>query len=313
MLSFLLACATTGSPPADSAADSAAPADAPYLYEEDEPPVPGLSLADLVLTLNEGVGAVWSYNAAPIFSAYEAGMASASVGCPNYYDYDGSAYWYDTCTSEAGTQFSGYSFYQKYVGYDAGGGTTYDGASLSGVGSITSADGTRVEFGGSAYELVVTSQLPVDDPSYYTGFYRVIQGGFALSGEAAAGTWLEEDAGPDLVISTYYAPSYEGRSVTLEGSLGDLGDGSQAIVFDSVYLMSPNLVPDCPGEPYGVVSVRDGEGSWYDVIFDGPETWDAPLDLDRCDGCGEAYFRGEDLGEVCGVDFTGLLTPVVGG
>lgn len=307
MLLFAFACASSAPPAGDSAAPPVA--DPPYIYEEDDPPVASLTVQELAGLVTEGVGAVWDYSASPLFSAYEAGMDRASSGCPNYYDYDGSAYWYDTCTADDGTQFSGYSFFQLYAGYDVGDGTTYDGASLSGVGSIQTPDGEGVEFGGSAYQIRVTSKLPPDDPSFYSGFYLVIQGGFSASGPTAADTWLEEDAGPDLTVSTYYAPAYEGRAVTLSGSLGGLGNGEEAVVFDTVYLMSENVVPDCPGEPGGVVSVRDASGSWYDIVYDGPATYDAEVDPERCDGCGEAYFRGEDLGAVCDVDFSGLLTP----
>jgi len=305
MLFFGFACVQ----PEPTTADSAPAADAPYIYEEDAPPVAALSLDEVTGLVSEGVGAVWDYSASPIFTAYEAGMARASSGCPNYYDYDGSAYWYDTCTAADGTQFSGYSFYQLYAGTDAGDGSYWDGAALNGVGSIQGADGSGLEFGGSTYAIQITSQLPVDDPSWYSGYYLVIQGGFQGSGPLVAGSWLEADAGPDLSLYTYYAPSYEGRAVSLSGSLGGLGDGTQAVVFDGVYLMSENVMPDCPGEPAGVVSVRDADGSWYDVIYDGPATYDAPVEAELCDGCGEVYFRGEDLGAVCGVDFSGLLTP----
>ena len=53
------------------------------------------------------------------------------------------------------------------------------------------------------------------------------------------------------------------------------------------------------------MSVRDLDGDWYDVVFDGPTDWGADSDPDLCDGCGEAYFRGEDVGAVC-PDFSGL-------
>lgn len=309
MLPILFSCTVPSPDAADSGDTPEVSQDVPYIFEEEEPPVPTLSADQLAATIVEGVGAVWGYSATPVFSAYEAGMSGSSEGCPNYYDYDGSAYWYDSCTSAGGTEFSGYSFYQQFHDWDAGDGSIYNGASLSGVGSITSPDSSRLEFGGSAYQIVITSQLALDDPSYYSGMYLVIQGGFSGTGAGAEGTWLDGDAGPDLALYTYYAPSYDGRAVSLEGSLGGLAGGAEAVVFDSLYLMSPNLVPDCPGEPYGVVSVRDAEGSWYDVVFDGPETYESDVDPDLCDGCGEAYFRGEALGPVCGVDFTGLLTP----
>ena len=45
--------------------------------------------------------------------------------------------------------------------------------------------------------------------------------------------------------------------------------------------------------------MRDSEGEWYDVNFQGPPYQGARVLPNDCDGCGQVYYRGELLGEVC--------------
>jgi hypothetical protein len=54
------------------------------------------------------------------------------------------------------------------------------------------------------------------------------------------------------------------------------------------------------------VSLRDSDGNWYDVVFDGPILYDDVIDPAVCDGCGEAWYRGEPMGTVC-ADFNALV------
>jgi hypothetical protein len=293
-------------------ADAPAPAEAryepvPYVVDEPDPPVPALTAEAIEAAIGEAVAGVLAVHAGPVLAAYVEAMAG-SDGCPDYDDYDGSRYWYDECTSAAGTAYSGYAFWVAYDAWADGYGNVYDGHALYGVGDIALADGTRFEFGGSAYEIVATP-AGVDplDPAWHVYYQSVVQGAFAYDGPAAAGTWLAEGGEPDLNATVYYAPAYDGKVVALAGSAAATADGvATAVVLDDVVLMSDNLVPDCPGEPSGVVSVRDADGQWYDVLFDGPAEYGAATDPDLCDGCGSAWFRGELLGTVC-PDFSPLL------
>ena len=47
------------------------------------------------------------------------------------------------------------------------------------------------------------------------------------------------------------------------------------------------------------MSIRDADGEWYQAIFDGPAFQGAEVFPPDCDGCGEVWFRGQRLGEVC--------------
>ncbi len=301
-LMVLAACATG----ADSAegpapADTASEAD-PYLVERDDPAEPTLTTADLELLVADAIANAWNIEATPLFTAYNAVMAAADAGCPNYYEQDGNQYWYDECTAESGAEFSGYAFYYGYEGTDIDG-VIYDGGALYGVGSATAADGSRLEFGGSAAGYrAYPAGIAEDAPEYYIYGAQQLQGGFSWDG-ADAPEWLGAEHPPDLVAQSYYVPAYDGRYVALDGSFGS--DAETATVFDTFTLWSDNLITWCPNEPYGSISVRDAEGEWYDILFHGPEAYESEVDEALCDGCGDAWFHGEPLGRVCG-DFSGL-------
>ncbi len=271
---------------------------APYIYEEDAPPVAELTAAELEGAIEGAVALSLTLNAGPIFPAYEAAMAGAEDACPAWYDYQGSQYWYDTCTATTGAHYSGYSFFQSYVDYDAGDGNLYNGNSVYGVARIVTPDGYTYEAGGSATNLVATG------PGYVY-FSSQVAGAFAWDGPEAAGTWLETGVSPDITLLGYVVAD-AGNYVMIDGGLSGLGGELDTVVFDAVVLYDAGLGSPCPTEPGGVVSVRDPGGSWYDVVFDGPSDYGVEADADLCDGCGAAFFRGEPLGEVC-VDFTTLL------
>jgi hypothetical protein len=301
---LLLACATPDEPaPAEEKYEPV-----PYVVDEAAPPEAALSPEEIEAAIDEAAAGILGVNAAPVVAAYTEAMAE-SAGCPDYYEVDGSQYWYDECTTDTGTHYSGYAQWILYDGYPDGAGNLYDGAGFYGVGSITRPDGASFSFGGAAYALVATPEsIDPTDRNWYAYFQSVVQGGFAYDGPAAAGTWLYEGGAPDLSTVVYYAPGYDGKYVAVDGGVSDLtGELVTAVVMDGVILMSDAIVPDCPGEPAGVVSVRDAEGNWIDVLFHGATEWGGkPDDAALCDGCGEAWFAGEPVGTVC-PDFSPLL------
>lgn len=300
---FLLAFLAAGCGPVGPDVEDPQPAaPAPYIFEEDAPPVAELDAAELEVAIESAVALALTLNAGPVFPAYDAAMAGAEEACPAYYSAEGSRYWYDSCTASSGAIYSGYSFYQLYDDFDAGDGSLYDGQAVYGVAQIVTPDGYTYEAGGSAQNLVASGLG-------YTYFSSVIAGSFSWNGPEAAGTWLETGVSPDITMLGYTAPGY-GNYMLLDGGLSGLGglDASllDTVVFDSVLLFSAALGSSCPTEPGGVVSVRDDSGNWYDVVFDGPTESGEVSDPDLCDGCGSAWFRGEPLGEVC-ADFSRLL------
>jgi len=71
---------------------------------------------------------------------------------------------------------------------------------------------------------------------------------------------------------------------------------------------------DCVMEPRGLVSFRDSDAHWYDVVFE--PKYQSNLDYENdpysaCDGCGTVYYRGfEQTDRVC-LDFSFLWDRVL--
>ena len=86
--------------------------------------------------------------------------------------------------------------------------------------------------------------------------------------------------------------------LTATGTIGGLGSPATGIE------ISQFSMEDAPGacttEPTGIVSVRDGIGTWWDVHFS------TSSDPTGCDGCGVVIQSGEEVGQAC-ADFTALL------
>jgi hypothetical protein len=288
--------------PEGDSAEAVAYEPAPYIVPEEDPPEAEFSAGDVEAAIGEAVALGLGLRGADVFPSYFAAMAGADENCPNYYEQDGNVYWYDVCTSSAGTQYNGYSFYYRYDATDVGYGQLYTGDAISGVAQVADAQGHLFEAGGTAYDVRI-------DGDGYVYWYSIAQGAFSYDGPEAEGTWLQSGMSPDMTQIAYWYPDAGAKGYVLQGSVSGLTSGFSSAVFDDVTVLDPTMASyaggNCPEEPGGVVSLRDADGNWYDVVFDGYTDTNPLTPAAQCDGCGEAYFRGEALGSVC-VDFTGL-------
>lgn len=269
----------------------------PYIYDEEAPPAPTVTAADLEVGIADAVAAAMSIDADPVFAAYDAAMAGRTDVCPATYDDGyGGRYWYDACTTDGGAMFEGY-------GYDYAG-EYYDGTYLATVAyrssylAATVTDASGRVFGGAGS--VAWTRSDGDAGDHYRD--RYVQGSFAWDGPEDDGTWVEAGLSPDLYVARYWIDGVDGSYVGLDGGLAPLGGAFVAASFDGVVAMSPAF-SECD-EPAGTIALRDAEGNWFDVLFDGDENGYA-VDPSRCDGCGTAYFRGDPIGAVC-VDVVSL-------
>lgn len=296
----LAACslaACTKGPESDGRAEPKDPS--PYVVDEETSPVPSASIDEISQAFQAGIDAVMELGAPPVRDAYLAAMQGASANCPDAFSGPDGDYWFDDCTSPAGTSFSGYVFdYASYDVVDPYSGGTYDQWYLYGGATIQTAAGERMDLGGGV------SMYEIDDGFAQT-WQSSVQGTFTWDGPQAGGTWLDEGYDPDL--STYFQviPTYDARVAYVDGGIGGLGPDLQwAASFDEAVMFDIILGGDCDLEPAGQASVRAADGSWYDLKFhasDGYSPGTGP-----CDGCGDLFFRGEPMGEAC-ADFSAWL------
>jgi hypothetical protein len=271
-----------------------ADAPAPYVVDEPQPPQASADVDEVQAALQRVVDAVLTVSAHPVQDAYSAVMSDQGGGCPNYYDSPDGTYWFDQCTSDSGADFSGYVFaYGAYQVIDPYSGMPMDYWQGYGGATVTTGGGERFELAGTA---VWTSVLSPEGDAYQS----LVQGTFAWDGPEADDTWLgDASIDPDLYWYAAAFPAVGGNYLYVDGALG-LGD--EAAAFDGVQI-GENIGFACGVEPGGTIGVRVADGSWYDVQFHGPTDADPEVAPKDCDGCGDAFYRGEPLGTVC-VDFS---------
>ena len=300
MLFAILGCAA---PTLDEdVVEAEADAPSPYIYDEEPLPQPELDLPAIEAAMAAVVEELFYWNAAPVLTSYSAAMEGQSGTCPAEYANpdDGGSYWADECESDVGTAFSGYGYAVVYDALEADGYST-SGEGLFAVAQVMTSEGHIFSGGGSAYWL----DSEALDGSHWV-YQSILQGGFTWDGPEAAGTWLADSLVPDMTMSAYYSPDTEGHFLAAEGGIYGFAGAVDTVVLSGVQIFDEAFGSNCPIEPTGTLSARTPEGEWFDAVFDGPE-WGTFADYADCDGCGQLYWRGEAVGEVC-LDFGALLT-----
>lgn len=293
LLLFALGCHSPGSP--EGAPDTGpAPISDPsaYSYEPPEVTLELLTAEQVRAALAPLLADPRLLNSGPVLAAYDRVMAESDDGCPSYYESDGDVFWYDYCTSSDGATYDGYSFYTFYDG-ESDGQTTWTGGELTGLATVHSADGYTFDAGGTA---LLASGVGVDGDYDYTLHYSYVLGTFTWDGPEADGTWMQQGADPDLLLYGVDYPGLDGRYLMVEGGISALDGDLSAVVFDELIAANAGAGIDCPMEPLGAISVRDAQGNWYALRFDGEGN--GPRSH-ACDGCADLMFQDQDLGPIC--------------
>jgi len=285
----------------------------PSEYIEDDTEItPLLSIEQVTTGLADGLD--WLFNFSPEF-AHDSyievlgyGYGDGGYGgeeptyeCPFYYegyDYD---YWRDTCQREDGTSFSGFGQSWNYEEYEEDGYLYSSDAYFNGDARIITPEGHTWIGAG---KVQTYRREKIEDEKKY--IYRNVEGEFRWEGLTGGGTWMQESVTVDFyaAINNYPNDDEPSRIYTvLKGGVTGLQGDINTISLVDVMIYDDTLGSVCDLEPYGTISVRDDEGGWYDVVFDGPPYWGGWSYESACDGCGEAFYRGETIGSVC-VDFS---------
>lgn len=275
----------------------------PYLVDEQEPPAPSVTVAQVEEALQVALDRALTVNAKPVEAAYTRVMEGATGACPYVYTTPDGSYWFDSCTSITGTSFDGYVFaYGDQGVYDPLSGMTVDYWYAFGGATVVDGQGRTLEVGGAA--TVYETYGDYGGLGLHS-WYSQLQGTFAWDGPEAEGTWMQDGIDPDLVFQSTSVPSLGLSGVVLSGGFGGFLEG-WAVAFDENVVGDPLLGLPCGEELSGTVGVRAPDGSWVDVRFDGAAEETSDFEPAACDGCGLAWFRGEEMGPVC-VDVSTLL------
>jgi hypothetical protein len=273
----------------------------PYIFEDEGESAPEVDRAALTTAVAGVLANVWSLNAEPALGAYRRLAAAQTPACPRQYTNDGNTYWFDTCTTTDGTQFSGYGFYYDYRDYPVGDGWYGDVEVISGAARIEGPTGTTVDVAGTAN---LSSLQHSTNPAL--SWVSEVRGTFATNDPALADTWLGQGLSPDLRMSVFHQTVANGRFLQFDGGVSGLEGPMTSLVFDRLTLIEAELGGICEREPHGILSARLQDGTWVDLVFDGPDPATFTGDPTRCDGKGRMYWRGEDLGEIS-LDFAFLF------
>lgn len=276
----------------------------PYLAEETVIE-PSLDLDQIATAVTQAIASAKAVDGRVLFEGYRAGMQGRDAACPytnpDYQTYYGVDYWYDACTAASGYSFNGYGYGYQYDPYWSGTVHYSDSAYLYGDAAITWPDGTTYTASGTA------SYTHYDESTYDYGVMSLYTFGlYEWDAPEAAGTWLADGLSTSLSV---YAVDYRlwgSRLVVFDGGLSHMEGVVNAVVFDQLYAANAAYGSPCEAEPGGSVSLRDAEGEWYDVVFDGADYGSSTAFPPECDGCGHVWFRGEAIGDVC-PDLGGLL------
>ncbi len=288
--------------PEDEAIEEEEESPSEYIYDEPEEDEPLLSVGEVEESIRSIMEVLTWVDPQELTSTYEGlRVDNSDDSCPYYYtdsdgeDYYGYQYWYDTCTADNGTAFSGYGYSYYYDPYISGSYIYDDSAYASIYGSITDRLGDSLDISGSYYHY--SYGYTYSDDRYG---YAYLIGDARWSSEDAEGSWMSQEYSLSLYYSWSYYPSYPGFAISISGSLSGLEDEQvNSALLDDFYLYSASIGSECEAEPSGTVSVRDEAGEWYHVYFQGPAWSGAAVFPPDCDGCGQVYYRGEYLGDVC--------------
>jgi hypothetical protein len=238
------------------------------------------------------------------WAALAGSLDLAEGGCPDTFDGEPPGFdvagagsigsgeaWSDACES-GGATFAGSMYWEHAADASARRGARL----LVGDGVVGTADQVLFEFDGDGtdrYEETTRS----DGSRVWTYHSEVVgnvTGSLAFGGTSTPGGFRT-----DLDLW------YSGGDDEWFEAIGNLFlyEDTFAGDFDSLWLdmelqgEAGASADDCTLEPRGVISVRDTEAHWYDLVF--APRYDSALDYENepysaCDGCGTLYYRGSE-------------------
>lgn len=295
LLSLLAIVACSDAPGTD---DSAAVDPSAWSWASDVQRGPPLSAAQVEAALPALLGELRSFHGVDVVELYLDHMALRQEPCPyiertEVYDPDlvVSEYWYgDECTTEDGVYFDGYSYSREYTDRSQPDGLAYSGLDFKGEAVVIEPDGATFIVGGFAYSYAGLPRGNSPDRGWLSG----VQGSVTWTGAGHEGDWFTTARVAEISMEARLVSGR--RSVLVEGGVAGFEGDILGLVAGPLVALEAS---PCPQELGGKLALRDAEGRWYALSFDGATSEEESPDMSACDGCGALSLDGEALGSVC--------------
>jgi hypothetical protein len=276
----------------------------PYVLEVEQP-APVLDLDAVGVGLSTAIETLLGLDPRPLHDAYEQFVYdNETTECPEYreYEQDYARYdhWDDHCETESGVRFQGSGRRSRYAESWDGDDYRMDDGYLYGEFEVVLPDGSMLDLSGLSdffSELEADGDLRYDLRTY---------GSFRLVSPGHPDDWLKDELTVDIDLDAREYPDDGGITVSLQGGVAGMSGDISAFHAEGFYLYNEEQGSSCEAEPFGRLSVRDSEGEWYHVEFDGPAYGTGWSYAPACDGCGDVWYRGQRLGTAC-TSFAPLL------
>lgn len=243
------------------------------------PEIKILSTEELGFAVEEASWALLSVDPQLHHDGWKEAMENYSdESCPPMEEHNGMDLWRESCTTEAGHQFLGWTlrFVLEDKNFFEETHFLTDYYWLSGQAQIISQTGSRIQnFGDILHQKGQT----IDYLPWFEGF---VYGDFAWNGTEAENSWLQSN----LTMEYYYTFSgiQNKLNIDIQAWISGFSIETPAGIFEEIIFDTAI----CPDEPLsGSIWIRDQNGLWTEIIYDG---------LDVCDGCG---FQIETTEKIC--------------
>ena len=240
--------------------------------------IQSLSPEELGFAVEEASLALLSINPQIYHDSWREAMDHYSdEACPPMEEHNGMDLWRESCTTEDGHQFLGWTL--RFVLEDKNFfEETYfltDYYWLSGQAQIISQDGIQLQNFG---DILHKKGRTLDEEPWYEGF---VYGDFTWTAPEADQTWLQSS----ITTEYYYtfAGIHDSLTIDIQAWIGGFSTETPGAIFEHISF-DTSL---CSAEPLeGQIWIRDQKGLWTEINYDG---------LEDCDGCGKQSETNETI------------------
>ena len=245
-----------------------------------------LSTEEITEAIESAVSGLLQVDPVLMHNGWTSTMAALSnETCPPMEMHNGQDLWRNSCTTEEGHQFLGWTL--NFRGHDIPSDCCeFDNFYwLSGQAQIIHSNGTILQNFGDILHKEGQTQ---NGNRIVEGF---TYGDFYWQDPLAENTWLQSG----LSMEYYYTFIKEGAYdvIDIQAWINNFSSLYPAAIFEAVHFDTQ----ECDKEPVeGEIWIRDLQGLWYRVVYDSDVS---------CDGCGVVYQEEQPLGQSC-VSFDNL-------